>query len=81
MAIGARVEVELTDGSVLTEECDVAIGMAGPATKRDHAAIVRAKFLGVGGSVAVLNDLQRIDGLDCAQTVRALTAAIGSVRS
>jgi hypothetical protein len=78
MAIGARVEVELSNGSVLTEECDVAIGMAGPATKRDHATIVRAKFLGVGGSVAVLNDLQRIDELDCGQTLLALTAAIDS---
>jgi 2-methylcitrate dehydratase PrpD len=76
MAIGARVEVELTNGSVLTEECDVAIGMAGPATKRDHAAIVRAKFLGVGGSVAVLSDLERIDQMDCVNAVRTLTTAI-----
>jgi 2-methylcitrate dehydratase PrpD len=81
MAIGARVDVELANGAVVTEECDVALGMAGPATKHDHAAIVRAKFLGVGGSVAVLNDLQQIDELDCVQTVRALTAAIDSLCS
>jgi len=79
MAIGARVEVELTNGTVVTEECDVAIGMAGPATKRDHSAIVRDKFLAVGGSVAILSDLERIAQLDYAHTARALSVALDIV--
>jgi hypothetical protein len=76
MAIGARVEVELADGTVVTEECEVAIGMAGPATKRDHAAIARDKFLAVGGSVALLSDLERIAQLDYVHTAQALSVAI-----
>jgi 2-methylcitrate dehydratase PrpD len=79
MAIGARVEVEFSDGTVMTEDCEVAIGMAGPATKRDHSAIVRDKFLTVGGSVPILNDLERIAQLDCVQTARALSVALDTV--
>jgi 2-methylcitrate dehydratase PrpD len=76
MAIGARVDVELANGTVVTEECDVAIGMAGPATKRDHSAIVRDKFLAVGGSVAMLSDLEQIAQLDYVHTARALSVAL-----
>jgi 2-methylcitrate dehydratase PrpD len=79
MAIGARVEVELANGEVVTEECDVAIGMAGPATKRDHSAITREKFLRLGGSVAILNDLERIAQLDYMRTATALSVALDTV--
>jgi 2-methylcitrate dehydratase PrpD len=79
MAVGARVEVELANGAVVIDECDVAIGMSGPATRRDHSAIARAKFLAVGGSVATLSDLERIAALDGVHTTTALSLALDTV--
>lgn len=76
MAIGARVDLELTDGTTVTEACDAFIGSAGAATRRDHRSIVREKFLAVGGSEDVLSDLERIDLLDPARTARALIRAV-----
>lgn len=76
MAIGARVELELADGSVLTEHCDAFTGSAGPATRRDHAAIVRAKFRSVGGPHEALSDLERIDALDSSETASVLIRAV-----
>lgn len=76
MAIGARLAVELADGRTVTEQCDAPIGSAGAATRRDHAAIVRRKFLSTGGPPDVLADLERIDRLDPAATARALARAL-----
>lgn len=76
MAIGARVDLELTDGTTVTEACDAAIGSAGAATRRDHRSIVRQKFLATGGSADVLSDLERLDLLDPARTSRALSRAV-----
>lgn len=76
MAIGARVSLELTDGTTVTETCDAFTGAAGAATRRDHRSLVREKFLAVGGSEAALSDLERIDLLDPSQTTRALRAAV-----
>ncbi len=77
MAIGARVDLELTDGSTVTEVCDAPIGSAGAASRAEHRALVREKFLATGGSPAALVDLERLGELDTAQTVRALRAAVG----
>ncbi|MDQ3405919.1 MAG: MmgE/PrpD family protein, partial [Actinomycetota bacterium] len=68
MAIGARVELELSDGTTVTEAAAASIGSAGPATRRDHRAIVGEKFLATGGSPEVLSELERIDLLDPVQT-------------
>lgn len=76
MAIGARVEIELADGRRMTEECAAPIGSAGPATRRDHASIVRDKFLATGGSATVLSDLEHVDDLDAGRTADVLTQAL-----
>ncbi len=76
MAIGARVTAELTDGRSVTETCDAPVGSAGPATRRDHRAIVRRKFLDTGGSAAVLGQLERIDQLGRAEAARVLAQAV-----
>lgn len=76
MAIGARVDLELVDGTVLREVCEAPIGSAGPATRRDHPRIVRRKFLAAGGPAGVLAELERLELLDAAETTRALARAV-----
>ncbi|WNV85260.1 MmgE/PrpD family protein [Umezawaea sp. Da 62-37] len=76
MAIGARVDIELADGTVVTEVCDAPIGSAGAATRRDHPSIVGEKFLANGGSPDVLADLRRLDLLDPVRTARVLLDAV-----
>lgn len=78
MAIGARVSVELTDGTTATEECDCPVGSAGPATRRDHRAIVRRKFLATAGQEDVLDELERVDQLGADDVGRILARAVGS---
>ncbi|MFI5778777.1 MmgE/PrpD family protein [Nocardia sp. NPDC051570] len=78
MTIGARMTIEFTDGRTITEECRRPIGMSGPATRRNHQAIVREKFLRTGGGTAALADLERLDVLDSASVRRALSEAIGN---
>jgi 2-methylcitrate dehydratase PrpD len=80
MAIGARVELELADGTTLIEECDAFTGSAGPATRRDHRSLVRRKFLDVGGPQSVLTCLEAIDTLDPPRTARALSRALDAHR-
>lgn len=76
MAIGARLELELADGSTVVEDCPAPVGSAGPRTRREHAAIVAEKFLATGGGADVLADLERIDRLDAAATRRVLARAL-----
>lgn len=76
MAIGARVEVELIDGTTITESCAAPIGSAGPATRREHSSIVRDKFLATGGSAEILAHLERIDLLDAHGTAGVLSRAV-----
>lgn len=78
MAIGARVEIELADGTTVTELCEAPIGSAGAATRREHPSIVREKFLATGGSAEVLSDLERIDQLDAADTAAVLDRAVAT---
>ncbi|MFE5401310.1 MmgE/PrpD family protein [Streptomyces sp. NPDC056580] len=49
-ATGARVTVRLTDGRTVSRTRLIPVGAAGPETRTDHAALVREKFLSVGGS-------------------------------
>ncbi|MCW2530103.1 MAG: hypothetical protein JWM76_4963 [Pseudonocardiales bacterium] len=49
-ATPARVEVKMRDGRVLCRERAIPVGAAGPDTRLNHQAIVRAKYLGTGGS-------------------------------
>jgi 2-methylcitrate dehydratase PrpD len=52
-ATPARVDVRLADGTVYTRQISIPRGAAGPALRAEHAALVRAKFLAVGGPVEV----------------------------
>ncbi len=75
-AIGARVEVHLSDGRVIEESCDIALGAAGPATRSDHPRLMREKFIACGGSVAVADALGHIDELAPVEVAKALAAAL-----
>jgi len=75
-AIGACVEVHLTDGRVFEESCDIPIGAAGPATRRDHPRLMREKFLACGGSVTVADALAHLEELPPAELAKALAAAL-----
>ncbi|MGV9680325.1 MmgE/PrpD family protein [Nocardia sp. NPDC003482] len=76
MAIGARVEIEMRDGTVEYETCATPIGAAGDATRRDHAAIVRDKYLRAGGVAAALPDLERLDELGPPEVARLLERSL-----
>lgn len=75
-AIGARVAVHLADGRVVEESCDIPLGAAGPATRRDHSRLMREKFLACGGSVAVADSLGQIDTLAPAEVSKVVAAAL-----
>ena len=76
MAIGARVEVALRDGTVLAEELDRSTGMAGPETRETHEELAAAKFEASGGRADVLRDLLRLDELDAGTAAAAVTRAL-----
>ncbi|MFF0816703.1 MmgE/PrpD family protein [Rhodococcus sp. NPDC003318] len=78
MAIGARVEVILVDGTVLTETCDVPTGMTGHTTRRSHRSLVAEKFTGVGGDPATAEKLGALGQLDPTSTADTLRAALGA---
>ncbi len=52
-ATPAQVTVRLRDGSEHTELQTVPVGAIGPETRADHAALVRSKYLGTGGTEKV----------------------------
>ncbi|MDT4970409.1 MAG: hypothetical protein QOG22_552 [Pseudonocardiales bacterium] len=64
-ATPARVEVRLSNGEVHSRELTIPVGAIGPHTRANHAELVRAKFLGVGG---------RDDVADIAATLPTATA-------
>jgi 2-methylcitrate dehydratase PrpD len=76
-AIGARVEVHLTDGRVEEATVDIAVGAAGPDGRRDHPHLVRGKFLACGGSDAVADAVGRLEDLPATEVAGLLTAALG----
>lgn len=49
-ATPARVELRMADGTTHAREIAIPVGAIGPETRADHARLVRAKFLSVGGS-------------------------------
>jgi len=51
----ARVEVRLRDGSAHSRELAIPVGAIGPDLRARHPELVRAKFLGTGGSAEVAN--------------------------
>jgi 2-methylcitrate dehydratase PrpD len=83
MAIGARVTLELSDGTTVSENCDSPAGSAGPRTRRDHRAIVRRKFLATepADGPEVLDLLERIDQLGPDDVARTLTRAVQGLRA
>ncbi len=76
MAIGARVRIELTDGTVETEECPAFAGSAGASTREEQRALVRRKFLGTGGTEEALAALEGIAELGPDAASRALEQAL-----
>ena len=76
-AIGSRVEVHLVDGRVIEETCDIPIGAAGSATRRDHPRLMTEKFLACGGSQAVADSLGELHELAAPEVARVLAAALG----
>jgi 2-methylcitrate dehydratase PrpD len=75
-AIGSRVEVHLADGRVLEERCDIPRGALGPASRDDHPALVREKFLACGGSPAVADAVAHLDDLPAGEVEGLLAAAM-----
>lgn len=75
-ATPARVEIKLADGRCYPRQLDIPVGAIGPDTRHAHAALVRAKFLGTGGSAQVADDARRLDQLDPTELRALLTAAL-----
>lgn len=67
----ARVTVRCRDGRIATLQRDIPVGAAGPDTRRDHEAIVRAKFLASGGAPELADVGARLETATAAE-VRAL---------
>lgn len=57
---GARVTVRLTNGRTLVRQRDIPIGAAGPLTRATHPAIVREKYLSVGGPPEIADGCLRL---------------------
>lgn len=53
---GARVIVRLADGRTLTRQRDIPVGAAGPGNRAAHHAIVREKYLSVGGPPRIADE-------------------------
>jgi len=75
-ATPARVEVRMNGRGLHHRQVDIPVGAIGPATRRSHRELVRAKFLGTGGPVEVADGAARLDRLSGPQTRRLLAAAL-----
>jgi 2-methylcitrate dehydratase PrpD len=75
-AIGARVEVHLTDGRVLAHARDIPLGAAGPQTRRAHAALMRDKFLACGGTAETADALAELERLPETEVARTMATAL-----
>lgn len=62
-AMGARVELHLADGRSFEATREIPVGAAGPETRRDHARLVRGKFLAGGGAAATADALEGLEAL------------------
>lgn len=75
-AIGARVAVTLTDGRTIEESCDIPRGAVGPDGRRDHATLMRNKFLEVGGSTEVADAVEHLEQLSVSEAAGLLREAL-----
>ncbi|MFI9626373.1 MmgE/PrpD family protein [Streptomyces sp. NPDC052042] len=76
MAIGARVRIELVDGTVAVEECKAFAGSAGASTRDEQRTLVRRKFLGTGAAEETLSALEDIGSLGPGTVSRVLEKAL-----
>jgi 2-methylcitrate dehydratase PrpD len=72
----ARVTVRLADGRKLSRERAIPVGAAGPETRVHHAALVRDKFLAVGGSAAVADTAAQLEQATAGDVCRMLESAL-----
>ncbi|MFD7712774.1 MmgE/PrpD family protein [Streptomyces sp. NPDC059785] len=76
-ATGARVTVRLRDGRRAVRELRIPLGAAGPHTRTHHAALVRAKFGGLGGPPGVADALPYVPRMTGTELRRWTEAALG----
>lgn len=86
-AIGARVRVHFSDGTTEEAVVDIPVGAAGPATRHDHRAIARAKFLAAaepwlgvaaaGEAAAIVEGLAGAEASDVARLVELVASGWG----
>jgi 2-methylcitrate dehydratase PrpD len=70
-ATPARVEIRLRGGAVHSRERSIPVGAIGPDLRANHADLVRAKFLGTGGSPEVADIAAALESAT-AQDVREM---------
>lgn len=73
---GARVTVHLKDGRTLARQRDIPIGATGPETRAAHRAIVRGKYLSVGGLPEIADGCLRLRGASSRQLAALLRNAL-----
>lgn len=78
-ATPARVSVVGRDGRRRVRERSVPLGAAGPETRADHSALIRAKFLGTGGDPAIADSAVKLDSMNAVELRSWLRAALSGV--
>lgn len=72
----AQVMVRMRDGHTYSTRRDIPVGAAGPGTRRDHARLVRTKFLTQGGSPTVADACLSLRDASAGHTERSLREAL-----
>lgn len=72
----ARVTIRMTDGRIFEHGCDIPLGAAGPDTRARHPELVRAKFLGTGGSPDVADAIADIEHASPDEVAQLLSAGL-----
>ena len=75
-ATPARVTVVLRDGAEHSRERAIPLGAAGPETRADHFALMRAKFTGTGGDPAIADSAAELDSMNGGELRSWLRAAL-----
>jgi 2-methylcitrate dehydratase PrpD len=73
---GARVTIRLADGRTLVRQRDIPVGAAGPHTRAAHRAIVREKYLSVGGRPEIADGCLALRDASPDQLAALLRAAL-----
>jgi hypothetical protein len=68
--------VRLTDGRTLAHQQDIPVGAAGPRTRAAHRAIVRGKYLSVGGLPEIADGCLRMRDASADRLAALLNAAL-----